>query len=500
MVECGGCNQRFRVVDDVIIRERKYFPGERKDPLLQQFRRTPLKEVPNPQFKTIERMPDTPPPMPGAMSPMRSLVGVIGVLIALILLLLFVFGGNQGGLLAEASLNKRLVLAGFGAFVAGLLIVIGYPAARKRAVMASLLIAVGLLGVVFYLAEDLSDGATTDGVNAQILPDEEVGPIITDPYVELKKEVGYNKLEETLITYGEERIKNGQTAYGIWLREMRLSHKSQVSDYLKRVLSASDNSWMYSRPPSDYLMVLDRVSPDLTAIIKHCERFGKVRRTWPELHLLEVVVDPTHFAQPKMSDVTDPNNPSFYQRNRNELGSIDTQRALAAVKRLGSAPPTAFRSDIVNRLHELLQLNDDDMQAAVTRTLDQWTEDNDGSLAAVREAAKSYFERNQTLPRSMVEFLTSRRDEASVDLLHQLWLTDMSGWETKYGDMGSLIEDKVLATLPQLEPSDQFSAVRLLRRVGTEKSLAPLQALKQDAVPEMRELIDQAVAAINDRQ
>lgn len=499
MVECGGCDHRFRVVEDVIIRERKFYPGERAGSELHRFRRTPIKEVPNPEFQTINRVPEDPAPMPGDISPLRSLLGVFGLLVVIIVALFLVFGGSEGGMLDGASMNKRLVLAGFAAVVAGLLIILGFPAARKRAVMGSLLTAALLLGLPFYFSEGLPDEPTASEINTAATDENPSETAPQDPYAALKHEVGYAKLAEALNAYGEDRVDDGKSAYGIWLREMRISQKDQVADYLKQSTSASGDSWMYSRPPSDYLMVLDRVEPNMAALVRYCQRFGEVRRTWPELNLIEVVVNPKHFSQPPISKLNDQNDPDFYQLNWRELESINLQRALSAVKRLESAKPTAYRSDIVKRLHELIALGGDEMQEAIVRTLDTWAEEGDGSLEVVRETAKAFFERNETMPRSMVEFLTSRRDEPSLELLHQLWRSDMTGWETYYSDMGALIEDDVLKVLPELSPLDQFSAVRLLRRVGTAKSLPVLKEQQKDAVPEMKELITQAIDAINER-
>ena len=36
-VECGGCESRFRINDEVIVRGRKFYPGERKDPGFNRF-------------------------------------------------------------------------------------------------------------------------------------------------------------------------------------------------------------------------------------------------------------------------------------------------------------------------------------------------------------------------------------------------------------------------------------------------------------------------------
>ena len=44
-VECGGCEHRFRINDEVIVRGKRFYPGERKDPRLNRFHRVPFRNL-----------------------------------------------------------------------------------------------------------------------------------------------------------------------------------------------------------------------------------------------------------------------------------------------------------------------------------------------------------------------------------------------------------------------------------------------------------------------
>lgn len=46
MVECGACDARFRIDGDVIMRPRKFYPGERAGAELDRFRRVPISAAP----------------------------------------------------------------------------------------------------------------------------------------------------------------------------------------------------------------------------------------------------------------------------------------------------------------------------------------------------------------------------------------------------------------------------------------------------------------------
>lgn len=496
MVECGSCDHRFRVTDEVVERRRKFYPGEHHDPSLRQFARVPMKEAPMPTFRTID-----PPPMddqsaPEPLSPLRGVLGLAGVAVALAMALLLMFGGSPGGVLDGAPMDKRLVLAAFGTVLAGILLGAANPRTRGRAIGGTVVIAALLFSLPIFFTEGLpEDRPVSGGTLAESPVNDE--PTESEPqYADLKHEVGYGKLAEALGQYGEDGVANGRTVYGVWLRGLRLSHKQQVEDYLIRQTSAGGESWIYSRPPSDYLLILDRVAPGIEAVAELCRRFGEVKRTWPELHLIEVEVDGQAFVQGPMKKLQDPEDPSFYELNRRELESIDLNRVSSAVKRLVSAEPRLYRSDIVDRLQELIVLGDDELKSDAARALAVWAEDGDGSVKIVRDVARDFFERKQTVPRSLVEFLVENRDEESLDLLHELWRSDMSEWEAQYGDLGSMIEDDVLAALAELKPIEKFSAIRLLRRVGTAKSLPHLEAERRGAVPEMNALISQAIEAI----
>lgn len=500
MVECGSCDHRFRVTDEVVVRQRKFYPGEHRDPSLRRFGRVPMKNVPSPSFQTVDPPPlDDQAPPPEPVSPLRGVLGLAGVAVALVIALLLMFGGAPGRVLHGAPMDKRLVLAAFGTLLAGLLLFAANPRARGRAVAGGGVIAAVLFGLPFWFSEGLPERQDEANQRPATVPEPQDTSEPETRYADLKYQVGYNKLEEALSQYGESGVANDKTAYGIWLRGLRLSHKQQVEDFLKRQTSAAGETWIYSRPPSEYLLVLDQVAPGIEAVAELCRRFGKVKRTWPELHLIEVEVDGQAFVQGPLDKLQDSDDPSFYELNRRELESIDLNRVAAAVQRLASAEPRLYRRDIVARLQELIEFGDDELKSETARALKTWAQEGDGSVEIVRRVARDFFERQRTIPRSLVEFLVTRRDPEALDLMHELWRSDTSEWEALYGDMGTLIEDDVLQALPDLRPINKFSAVRLLRRVGTAKSLPALEAEKSGAVAEMQELISQAVTAIRNR-
>jgi hypothetical protein len=502
MVECGTCEHRFRVGESVMVRTKKFYPGEQKDRSLQRFSRVPLQSVPTPEFEAVD-----PPPEPDGrntvepISPARVVVGLAGVAAAVMVGLLLIFGTGMGGILEGVSLQKRLVLAGFAGVLASVMLMVANPRQRLRAGAGGVAILMILVSLPFLFTGGYSV-TDEDVAQAGTIPldqnDEVVVPV--DPFAELKEEVGYGKVEEALEKYGIDGEIDGKTAVGIWLRDTRLYNKEQIVDYLMRATDAGPQSWTYSRPPTDYLTVLHDVTSDLGRLQKICERFGRVSRVVRELHLIEVVVDNESFQQGPVKKLQDANDPDFYELNLRELNSIDLNRAEAAVKRLAIAEPKLFRSDIVSRMLEVYQEGDVDMKEHVARALLNWAEPDDNASEVVRKGLAQALEANDRVPNVIVECLVRFGDTASVPLIHQLWVEDASEWESLYGDMGKAIEEPVLREIESYSPLQLISAARLLGRVGTERSLPVLEAAQEGAPSELRVTLEKAIRSIESRQ
>lgn len=506
MVECGSCEHRFRVGEEVMVRTKKFYPGEHRDPSLEQFGRVPLKGSPEPKFQAAPLPTMNVAPQEHTfvepVSPQRVILGFAGVIGAAIVALVMIFGGGAGGMLDGAPMSNRLVLVGFTSLVSAVLIFVANRHQKRKAVLASLGIAACLLPLPFIFKQGLP--SETQSVPEPI--PESAGLSIngsmeapSDPYAELKSEIGYKKVAEALDAYGVDGVSQGKTAAGIWLRDIRLFNVDQVFDYLVRSTGANEDSWKYPRPPNDQLIVLLDVSPGMDRIAELCKEFGSVTRVIHDLNLVEVKVDNSRFVQGELERMKNPDDPSFYELNRRELESIDLQRALSAVKRIAGAEPKLYRSDIVGRLQELMTEGDLIMKREVARALTNWSQDGDGSVDAVRQAALRLVEADEDVPKSVIQFLIGKGDQDSVEMIHGLWLADSREWENLYGDFGPVIETRLLEGFDQLQPLEQLSAIRLLGRVGTAASLPVLEEANESASAELAVSIDRSIGLIKKR-
>jgi hypothetical protein len=495
VVECGTCEHRFRVNDEVVVRTKKFYPGERRAPSLDAFSRLPktIASPPQAKFQPIQYAPEPVHRTVEPTSPLRLVLGFSAVLIVVIVALMLVFGGSPGGVLYGTSQSKRLMLAGFSAVVSGILLVAANPRARGRAIFGAIATAAGLVCLPFVIttgtapagavAGEPSDDSSSPSAATTETPEEDAREAI-------KQAVGYDPVARAL--------EVDPHAVGLWLRGLREFHRLQVRDYIVRNSGANPGSPMYVRS-GDYLMVVSGVGEDLSVLAKLCERIGEVRRPADELRLIEVQVNNASFQEGPLDKLTDPANPAFYELNKRELESIDLERARRAVTRLAPVEPKLYRKDIARRMGELVKEGDFALQSEVGRALAKWVEPGDGTEALVL-AVLEKIPAGGDVPESLVSFLAARRYTAAIPLLDRLWLLDPNKWEESYGDFGPGIEEKLLARFPQTSITQKMSAVRLLGKAGTAKSVPVLEAARAEADAELKVLIERALESIRGRQ
>lgn len=505
MVECGTCEHRFRVNEEVIVRSKKFYPGERRDRTLDRFSRVP-KTIATSQttFQAIQYAQEPAHPAVETSSPVRLVFGFIAVAVAVIIALMLIFGGSAGGMLFGTSQSKRLMLAGFTALVTAVFLIAANPRSRGKAVFGALVAAAALLGLPFIFTEGnqrVNPIRTGFDDFEPVKPDPsgKGGPLdVKDELTLLKEEMEYSPLEREILRYGKEAAGTGRGVIGLWLRGLQERHKFQVRDYVVRNTGADTGSHMYQRE-GGYLMVMSGVSGDFAEFARLCQRFGEARIIEP-LRVIEVQVDNSAFVEGPLDKLTDPASPAFYELNRRELDSIDLERARKAVTRLGPAEPKFYRDDIVRRMQELMREGDVEMQGVTAKALLNWGQPGDGSEEVVRAALEKVALSGKEVPEPMVELLVSRGDASAVPIIDDLWAQDCTTWEEFYVKLGPAIEDAVLARFEKGTATLRMSAIRMLHRVGTARSLAVLEGSREGAPPEMRVLTDRALVAIRARQ
>jgi hypothetical protein len=497
MVECGTCETQFRVNDETILRAKKFYPGEHRDPRLHGFGRRPMEASGPVHIPTTQYHPE---PHAVAFEPpgaQRTIAGVVAVVMMISIALLLGFGAHQGRALDGVSQTNRLILAGFAGALGGLLLIYANPRGRKKAVFFALLFCSGLVAMPFIFTEASEPLAATGGAPRAT---EEATPV--DDSEKLAKSLGLEPLIAENLRLAEKGGDSGR-ALGLWLREMKESNKLLIRDHLVRETGADPDSNLYVRDRGDWLMVLSGVKrpiEEIAAVAGKLGRGGKAERIYPELNLVEIMVDNSAFVEGPIEKLNDKSSPAFYELNKRELDSIDPDRARRAVKRLADAEPKIYREDIVRRLSQLLRDADATDAGHICQALMTWsTPEQTFVTHAVINSLKRLHAEDATPPREMIAFLVARKETSIAPILDEIWAKDHTSWEQYYSELGPSIEPLVLSHLSSDSIMLRHSAVRLLGRVGTPASLPKLEALRAGAATELRVLIDRAVAAISQR-
>lgn len=498
MVECGGCEHRFRINDAVIVRGRKFYPGEHRDPRLSRFPRMPL--AADAVTMNIQSVRYAEPPDPitfEPVAPQRIIAGFVGVVIMILMALLLAFGATPGGMLDGVTTVNRLVMAGFASLLGSVLLLHANPNSRIKAAFFAVLMSAGLVALPFFFTA----GSTPP--RDAVTPTQEVMEETREPdedqsaLDELRARIGTDPLEAERKKLGGD--ESSRTALGIWLRDMREQNRFLIKEYILRATGAAPESHYYPRGNGDFLMVVTGITMTLDELAEVALALGQVAKIHPDLPVIEVRVNNQNFVEGPIEKLNDRSDPDFYDLNKRELECIDLERVAKAVKRLAAAEPKIYRDDITRKLIQWLKTPGVDFKGDVCSALMVWAEDPGLAAEVALAEVLAMHARNQEIPKTMIDFVVRERKEAVIPLLDELWQSEPNEWEGPYGDMGEAAESHVLQHFAKSEGGHRRSLVRLLGRVGGEKSLAVMQGALKDADPELKVLLEKSIQAVSGR-
>ena len=496
-VECGGCEHRFRINDEVIVRGQKFYPGERKDSHLNHFQRVPL--AISPEAGGVGGIQYAEAPDASAfepVSPQRIIAGAVGVSGMVFMALLLMFGATRGGSLDGMILANRLLMAGFTGLLGTLLLVYANPRARFRAGSVGLLLSSALLALPWYFtvgSVPLSD--LVSGPAASATPAPSGGE--SAELVELRNQIG----TAPLVAETERLSRDGSTkhAVGLWLRGLSEQNRFLVRDYILRTTGADPQTHYYARDRGDFLMVVTGIDQTLAEMAKIAGALGSVEQVYPELAVVAVRVNNESLVGGSIEKLTDKTHSAFYDLNKKELESIDLDRVLHAVQRLADAEPKIYRSDIARKLLALLGAPGVSFKGELCRALAVWSEQPGPAGAAALKEAADLLARHKEVPQDIVALIVKEKNPDVIPVLDVLWEQNPTRWESLYGEAGPAAEATLLRRFATTEGMTRQSAVRLLGRVGGAESVPLLEAAATEANSELKVLLAKAVESIRGR-
>lgn len=498
-VECGACDHRFRINEDVIVRSRKFYPGEHKDPSLNRFQRVPLPLATTLRNEGVHYAPAPSPVQIEPIAPQRVIAGAVGVVGMVLMALLLIFGATRGGTLDGMVTGRRLLMAVFTSLLALVLLVYANPRKRGKALAVGMLLAAGLCIIPFFFTEGSVPLAANERVASGDAAETEVSGEASapKPHSALRARIGTEPLEEEIARHEGEGA--GRTALGLWAHNLAMPHRFLIRDYIDRVTGSVEPPHFYPRDGGDYLLVIPGVTITAHKLAELAKPLGEVIAVHDELSIVEVQVHNENFVAGPIEKLSDPENPAFYDLNKRELESIDVERIERAVGRLADAEPKIYRTDITRKLIELLGDGEIRFKEAICRALLVWSETPGPAGEAALAEAERMLNAKQRVPDDVMRLAVKERTPGAARVLDRMWAEEPTQWETLYGDLGSAAEETMLRRFPSTSGVLRHSAVRILGRVGGPRSLEALGQISAGTDSELEVLIDKAMNSIRSR-
>jgi predicted Zn finger-like uncharacterized protein len=497
-VECGGCEHRFRINNEAIVRGKKFYPGERPDSKTNRFQRVPL-SLPLETSGIVPTYYADAPDLTAfePTSPQRIMAGMLGVIGMVSMALLLIFGAHRGGALDGMTTDNRLLMAGFTGVLGILLLVYANPRARSKAIGTGLLLGASLLGLPFFFT--VGSVPLSDPSVVSLAPHKKTTSQKTESesVTALRALIGTDPLVLEI-----ERLKREGSAHravGLWLKGLREQNRFLVRDYILRVTGADPQSHYYSRGHGDFLMVVTGINQSLDEMAVIAAAFGTVASQYPEISVVEVRVNNESMTEGSIEQLTDRGAPAFYDLNLKELDSIDLGRVLRAVQRLADVEPKIYRSDITQKLLALMGARGVTFKPDLCRALAVWSEQPGPASEAALKEAKDLLDRKAEVPQEIISLIIKEKNPAVVPIIDDLWLRNSTRWESFYGEIGAPAEATLIRRFPNTEGMLRHSIVRLLGRVGGAASLPLLDSAMSGADAELKVLLKKSAASIRSR-
>lgn len=501
-VECGGCEHRFRIDDEVIVRGKRFYPGERSDSALNRFQRVPL--AGNGALSGVQPMRYANTPDPAVlepMSPQRIIAGAVGAGGMIFMGLLLLLGGSRGGMLDGMPFSNRLLMGGFACFLGILMLLYANPKARLKAFLVGLLLGSGVMAVPLFVTggseqPPQGSGNVVDQHPVPAAPADKA-PAEDKAMAALKNRIGMGPLVTEIEKLAN--VPGGKRAMGLWIHGLSTSDRYIVQDYILRVTHADLSSHFYPRDNGDFLFVVSGITLTLQEMGQVVAVLGETQKIYPELSVIEVSVRSEIFVEGSIDKLSKPEDPAFYELNKRELESIDLERVRRATQRLAEVPPKLYRDDITQRFIALLGDDSVDFKANICKALTVWSEKPGPAGEAALREVKRLVAGSDPVPPEIVALVVKEKNLAIIPILDELWFKDPMTWESLYGDLGLPIEATLLRRFPDTKGTVRFSAVRVLGRAGGAESLATLSTMTGGTDSELKILLEQARKSISGR-
>ena len=507
-VECGSCERRFKVTDEVVLgeaRESRVYPDEAKKKMdMSRFGTTPMQGQIPVQFRTAQYEKAPRGQVMGPVPIGRSFALGAGILIAVLGGGLAWAGSRPGAFLQDVSQEDRLLLFGFLGLISFCLVFWGLIRSRLFGFLLGLLLAAGLVSLVFLLPYHTSvrmnegEGIVQNDDLKVDVPD--FFPGITEKKMSLQEVQELTRWEGVVLP---EIAEFGERKVGVvWVRGMEEFHKLEINGYLRQKFNLSADPEC-RKVREGYLFVLGGTDIDLDELEMAAGQFAKIEQKIPELRLVQTVFRGQAEENDSGSEgnLADMDSEAFYSANFEELTSLDRGRAMAAAKRLASAKPRRLRKDITRQFVNLLDVDQPlGENAMIVKAMTSWSEEGDGADILVLNMAEELRGKGNELPDEFFTFLAKRRPPNSEGIVVETWAKRPGQYEAFLEEYGPGIAPFLIPYLRSEEGAVVGSASRLMGILGGPgEKIALQEALSVTSNSEHKLFIQEAISKIEQR-
>jgi predicted Zn finger-like uncharacterized protein len=508
-VECGSCNHRFLVGDESIFTERsKVYPGEnikRDDDFLSRLGRDQSTSESHRKGKSTAGagQPRVDAIMPAGAG--QNIAVGAGIIFLFLYAFIFSVGTSDGGIFQDMMRGKRYLLGGFVCLVAGGLMLFGAKNWRGRAFLLLLTFGGALFALILIRPVYLTPKAVLDSAPEPGLDDS--GP---DPIALIREEAGYYAIEKQL-----EDLKGKfgglapQHLVGIFVKDLSSSQFHNIEKYftIELKIPPTEAISRYSRNgEKDSLIVISGFPIDFDSVVKVCDpRLGRVT-TYSDLRLIDLELSALHDSKADVelrNKLSNPQNPSYFKENLNELRALDPLRRKDAVRELAGIPPNVERrygEEIIAEFIRLIRTETDpQLFLDLGRALSIWATDNPVAVDVVTEKVEQMVRTNSDAPASFVDFLVKANGEKASLIIDTLWSNKPEVWSSQYIALGVSAEKRMIFHLNGPSIRITKAAASVLASIGTERALQPLAKYQSSSDSELKALVERAIAAIKSR-
>ena len=494
-VECGSCDHRFKVSEDVEVKEKeKFYPGEKRGAHLERFAgsrasagaaATSSAATAPVGFTEAHYQPDVDADRIGPPRPRQTISAIVGVSLMVLVIVVFLLAGGKEGPMRDMETINRFILVGFTAVLGSWFVFYGLARSRAKAILLCLLLGGVLLAMpVVFPGNPLAD---SEGYTADQALAEDAGAGVAEFSEKNEQEnyldeIGYFPVAEALEAHPDKSV------VAVFVRNASQDVREEISNYLYVETDKLNRGTSYNRGDMSgsglyglILMVKQKKSIDEIAIL--CGRFGQVNKIHHEIRVIDVTVERSKVVSLDPKTSIDPSSQGFFREQLKALRSFDPSLNIKAAKRLAGSEPKALRDDIAKQMIQMLPLSQNDLKVELIHALAVWSKSGDGAGVIVLDAVKDLHKHGMVTKPAM-SFLIDRQVAGSEIILIDLWNTDPAAWSDHVQRLGDGAQMLLLPLLKEMDTVHIVAAADILGKVGTESFIPYLEEVieKQEEV------------------